>query len=471
MRYRNFSSKDKKRWRRVIACASSALLALLVAVPLSAKTPPWLQPRKPQKIQLRTKTPVLPSRPSAPSEQPSPDMSPDPSAGPLEQEKIHIPQDEDWLKIIPPELLDVPEAKDCQKISTPGEYEVKPCDKFIGPLGVNFRVNEIDHHDQVQGNYIDTFGNVLGKKGFGPESPKSGALVYAYYGLKLYSMGKGVMILTDNPQEICSPYASSPCSAFLPNDALEGDVLVSENGYFGKTNDPQYAQLATCAANNLAHAAVHTSQFLGLPQPEKGLSQMFIFLDQKPKDAGLSHGPVSIWFYQKGDPQINYEMSECEKWIQSGNFAKGDHEITHAIIRNLGIPFMFNEGLGNYVPRVLKDKKPQGWETKGEIWNHLESACKENGFKKGSSTTHPYTKYYNATPDSDDMYVSGECFWQKLVFDYGQEILPKVFGVIKKNVGKNKSFEDSLIKAGVDTSKYQPWGLGKYFLSPTWDGR
>ncbi len=267
------------------------------------------------------------------------------------------------------------------------------------------------------------------------------------------------MVLTDIPKDVCSPYFF-PCSIFLPNDALEGDVLVIENGYFGKTNDPQYPQLATCAAKNLANAAVHSSQFLGLPQPEKGLSQMFIFLDKKPEWTGTSSGPISIWYYQKGDPKINYEVSQCEKTIQSGNFAKGDHEITHSLIRWLGVPLTFNEGLGNYVPKVLEDKKPQGWETKGEIWDHPESACKENGFKKGYSTL-PYIKHYDAKPGNYDVYVSGECFWQKLVYNYGKEVIPKVMGVLKQNVGKNKSFEESLKEAGVDVTKYKQWGLGE----------
>ena len=61
-----------------------------------------------------------------------------------------------------------------------------------------------------------------------------------------------------------------------------------------------------------------------------------------------------------------------------------------------------------------------------------------------------------------DVYRSGECFWQKLVYDYGKDILPKVFGALKNNVGKDKSFEESLKEAGVDVSKYKPWGLGEY---------
>ncbi len=364
------------------------------------------------------------------------------------------------------EVIETPTVA-CGQFSEPGRYKVKPCDLFVGTLGVNFEVKKIDEYDQIRGNYIDERGNILlAEEVFG-----TGGWEIAHYGLKLYSEEAGIMTVTNNAKDLydrCldflrySPEAdpANHCSLVSPTEALDGEAIVrSEHGYYGKTNDQTYPQLAECAARDLDSVVFHTSKFLELPPLNQGISLLHIFKDKTPSQTGLTVFSVSAWFYKKDDLEaVNYAVTECEEKISAGKFSKGDHELTHVFVGGFGIPFTFNEGLANYVPRVLGEA-PEGWNTKGEQWNTAESVCKEDGFQKGYGL-HSYIKHYD-DPRSYDSYVSGECFWQKLVYDNGQEIIPKVMGVLKNNVGKNKTFEESLKEAGAEITKYKAWGLGE----------
>lgn len=354
----------------------------------------------------------------------------------------------------------------CERFSEPGEYKTKPCDLFLGSLGINFRIDKLDEYNQIRGSYVDEEGStILGDQVFGT------GWNIAHYGLKLYSEEAGIMTVTNNAKDLydrCLDFLryrpeadpANHCSLVSPTEALDGEAIVrSEHGYYGKTNDQTYSQLAECAARDLDSVVFHTSKFLELPPLNRGISQMHIFKDKTPSQTGLTVFSVSAWFYKKNDLKtINYAVTECEEKINSGNFAKGDHELTHAFVGGFAIPRTFNEGLANYVPGMLNDE-PVGWNTKGEQWNTAESACKENGFQKGYGI-HPYIKYYD-DPMTYDSYVSGECFWQKLVYDYGIGVIPTVMGVFKNNVDKNKTFEENLLETGIDTTKYQSWGLGE----------
>lgn len=364
------------------------------------------------------------------------------------------------------EIIEAP-SDICGQFSEPGKYRVKPCDLFLGPLGVNFQVKNVDEYDQIRGSYIDEIGNVLlAEEVFAAEGWE-----IAHFSLKLYADKGGIMNRSDNPKDLfdrCisflyySPEAdpANHCSLVSPTEALPGEtVFKSKRGYYGKTNDQTYSQLAECAAKDVDSVVDHTSAFLGLPPLNQGISLMHIFKDKTPLQTGLNVFSVSAWFYKKDDLKgISYAITECEQKINSGNFAEGDHELTHAFVDGFAIPHTFNEGLANYIPRIFNGK-PEGWSTKGEQWNTTESMCKEEGFEKGYATL-PYIKYYH-DPMNFDSYMSGECFWQKLVHDYEERVIPTVMGVLKENVNQNKTFEENLLEAGIDTAKYQPWGLGE----------
>lgn len=356
----------------------------------------------------------------------------------------------------------------CGEFSEPGRYKVKPRDTFFGRLGVHFQVTAVNNYDQIVGNYINTAGSILkaeeifAVEGWG----------IAHYGLKLYAESGGVMVVTSNPKDLydrCLKFLhdspdSDPvnhCSLVSPTEELAGEVVVkSIEGYFGKTNVLTYAKLAECAAKDVDSIVAHTSRFLELPPLDKGLSYMYIFKDKVPQETGLTVFSTSAWFYKKDDFEIiNYEVDECNKKIESGNFAKGDHELTHVFVRDFHMPFTFNEGFANYVPVLLRMDNLEGGNSAGEKWNTEESMCKEDGFQKGYGV-HPYIKYYN-DPMTFDSYRSGECFWQKLVHDYDIAIIPKLMNIFKENVGNNKTFEEILQQADIDTTKYQPWGLGE----------
>ncbi len=347
----------------------------------------------------------------------------------------------------------------CRTFSEPGAYTVKPCDIFLGPLGIDFKVEEIDEYGQVHGSYVDEEGYVKFK-----EIISSSAIPIAHYGINLLHEDEGTVKHTDNLDDLynrCqellywSP-ALEPnnyCSIVSPTKAREGEVVFqSEKGYFGKTNNQQYSILAECAAKDLESTAINSSAFLGLPQLEPGLAFMYIFKD-KVINTGLSFGSLSIWFYEYGNQQlIDYEIEQCAQKLSSRKFAKGDHELTHLFTRGFDLPLTFSEGLANFVPDQLNSSNPSKW-------NSSNSPCKEEGMTLGGKVL-PYVKYYQ---DGGGVlsYYSGECFWQKLVFDYGLEMVPKVMGVFKMHIGRGLSFEEQLVEAGVDASKYQPWGLGE----------
>lgn len=346
----------------------------------------------------------------------------------------------------------------CEYFSEPGEYEVNPCDVFVGQLGVNFRVDGFDKYGQVIESYIDDEGKTLRSNvvfGTGWE--------IAHYGLNLYSKENKVITLSNDPKDLydrCVQLLSNNpeadpvnhCSLVSPTESLQGEVLSkSENGYFGKTNNPAYPQLAECAAKEMDNIVLHTSKFLGLPALHHGGSYMYIFKDKTLLETGANLFSVSVWYYKKDDLEaINDLLASCDQKLNSGDFAKGGHELTHAFVIEFDIPFTFNEGLANYVPKVLN--------TAGGQWNS-GSACTEDGFKKGLGII-PYIKYYDDAKTINS-YISGECFWQKLVYDYSTEAIPKLMDALKENIGKNKTFEEALLEANIDPAKYQQWGLGE----------
>lgn len=347
----------------------------------------------------------------------------------------------------------------CRYFSEPGAYKVKPCDIFSGSLGINFKVEEIDEYGQVHGSYMDEDGYVKFE-----EIISSSAIPVAHYGLKLLHEGDGILTRTDNPKDLYDrcmeilswhPQFDPPhyCSIVSPTEALEGEIIfTSEKGYFGKTNHSEHALLAECAARDLESTAINSSAFLGLPALEKGLAFMHLFTN-KATNTGASFGSLSIWFYEYGNQEsIDYEVKQCTQKLSSGEFAKGDHELTHLFTRGFDLPLTFNEGLANFVPDQLNSSEPMEW-------NNPNSFCKEQGLALGGKVL-PYVKYYQDWGGVLS-YYSGECFWQKLVHDYGSEIIPTVMGVFKMHVGRDLSFEEQLVEAGVDASKYQPWGLGK----------
>ncbi len=347
----------------------------------------------------------------------------------------------------------------CRYFSEPGSYKVKPCDIFPGPLGIDLKVEEIDEYGQVHGNYLDRESYVKFEEIFSASS-----IPIAHYGLKLMYGGDKNLILTNNPKDLyhrCleilywSPAVdpANYCSIVSPTEAMEGEVVFpSSEGYFGKTNNPEYALLAECAAKDLESVAINSSAFLGLPRLEPGLAFMYIFKN-KVTNTGSSFGSLSIWFYEYGNQEsIDYEVEQCAQKISSRKFAKGDHELTHLFTRGFDMPFTFNEGLANFVPEQLNNSNPPEW-------NSPSSFCKEEGLALGMNII-PYVKYYQDWGGTIS-YYSGECFWQKLVFDYGVEIISKVMGVFKMHVGRGLGFEEQLVEAGVDASKYQPWGLGE----------
>ncbi len=359
-----------------------------------------------------------------------------------------------------------PSKEICKLFSEPGEYKVKSCDLFLGPFGVHFRIDQLDEFSQIRGSYVDNEGiTLLTDHAFG------NGWNIAHYGLNLYSEKKGIMTLTDDPKDLydrCVRLINSPeadsvnhCSVVSPTEALGGEVLFkSGRGYFGKTNEPAYPQLAECFANDVEYIVIHTSKLLDLPPLHHGISYMSIFKNKQPLETGVTIFSVSAWFYQKDDlDNINYLLTKCNQKLDSGNFSKGNHELTHAFTKGFNMPFTFSEGFANYVPRVLNYVKPDGWDTAGEQWNTTESVCKEKGFQKGYGV-YPYIKYHD-DPKTYDSYLSGECFWQKLVHDYGIDVIPMVMGVFKKNVGKDKTFEENLLESGIDTNKYLSWGLGE----------
>lgn len=358
-----------------------------------------------------------------------------------------------------PGAADFDEPGYCRTFSEPGVYKVKPCDLFIGPLGIDYNIDEIDQYGQVHGDYIDREGNVKFK-----EIISSSAIPVAHYGINLLHEDEGTLKLTDDLDDLynrcqeilCWSPASEPdnyCSIVSPTEAREGEVVFqSEKGYFGKTNNQKYSLLAECAAKDLESTALNSAAFLGLPPLEPGLAFMYIFKD-KVSYTGMSFGSVSMWFYEYGNQEsIDYEVKQCLQKLNSGEFAKGDHELTHLFARGLEIPLTFNEGLANFVPDQLNSSNPPEW-------NSSNSSCKEEGMALGGNII-PYVKYYQDWGGILS-YYSGECFWQKLVFDYGLEIIPTVMGVFKMHVGRGLGFEEQLIEVGIDVSKYQPWGLGE----------
>ncbi|MEK6969316.1 MAG: hypothetical protein AABW48_02720 [Nanoarchaeota archaeon] len=358
-----------------------------------------------------------------------------------------------------PGAADFDEPGYCRNFSEPGTYKVKPCDLFIGPFGIDYKIDEIDQYGQVHGDYIDQQGEVKFHELF-----SSSGIPVAHYGLKLLHVQEGTLKLTDmvddlynRCQEILywSP-ASEPnnyCSIVSPTEAREGEaVFKTGRGYFGKTNYPKYSVLAECAAKDLQSTALNSAAFLGLPPLEPGLAFMYIFKD-KVTHTGISFGSVSMWFYEYENQElINYEVEQCLQKLSSGIFINGDHELTHLLTRGFAMPLTFNEGLANFIPDQLNSNNPPKWD-------QLGSPCKEEGLVWGSSLL-PYVKYYD-DPGSIISYYSGNCFWQKLVHDYGLKILPIVMNVFKMHIGRGLSFEEQLLEAGIDISKYQQWGLGE----------
>lgn len=387
-------------------------------------------------------------------------------------------------------------VKICNTYSEPGTYTVKPCDVFVGPLGVNFRIDKLEEYKPsgkkkaiyIRGSYINKEGQLLFKNSFSYANKSEPA----YNGLNLLRVGSNeepIMKLTANPDEIFDlcikeqmkrielqlPYSDiANCIDALPTKVAKGEkaVLYEYKGYFGKSNNLEYPQLAECLAKDIYYAISSTSEFFKLPPLEKGYSYMYVFSTITPKVTGDAFGSVSAWNFQKDDKkQIEYTVKNCNEKLQTGKFATGNHEITHLFTLNMNIPGTFNEGLANF-----DWEKPNGW---------LGSTCKKNGFQYGKPVI-PYIKYYSIYPvDSPNVfqnYISGECFWDKLTYDYGLDIIAKVLNELKKeNAGEKSSriksadepgkiksadelgkvFEKSLESAGVDTCKYQQWGLGE----------
>ena len=73
---------------------------------------------------------------------------------------------------------------ECEVYSEPGRYEIKPCDLFPGPLGVDLVVDDYYHNGEgyyyYEGSYIDSRGEIQFKRDLNK-------LSNAFFGINIYS--------------------------------------------------------------------------------------------------------------------------------------------------------------------------------------------------------------------------------------------------------------------------------------------
>ncbi len=349
------------------------------------------------------------------------------------------------------------DTEECLVFNEPGTYEVKPCDVFPGGLfGIDAQVTNLDGEGNVVVSYLDSNGKKLFDSFISPFN-----YPIAHYGIKVYHAGaSGTVVRTNNVMELYQKCAEgigdtdvSICSKVAPIEALPGEILEISPAryYFGKTNNPEFPQLASCSAKSLENVVIHTSVFLGLPPLEPGVSSLDIFMENPPS-TGTSYGSLAVWYFDKQDKEnTEYNIEHCNKAIEEENFSQGDHEITHLFVRGMYIPRMFNEGLANYVPTEMQGKAKQ--------WDVGLSECQEEGLKVGYEL-HPYMKYDQGDDQNFDYYLSGECFWVKLVHDYGKDIIPQVMRALDEHKWEKQfTFEDALSEAGVDRKGYAQFGV------------
>jgi len=355
------------------------------------------------------------------------------------------------------------EQLECRTLQEPGEYEVHACDVFTGPFGTNALVTGVDKNGIVSISYISPDQDKLFDDSFSRFTPPE-----AHYGINIYHQDvqyHGTMVRTDNAHDLYYKCVEAViddtdprfCSLAAPTEALPGDIMeISPSGdYFGKTNNPEFPQLASCNARNLESIAIHSSAFLGLPQLEPGVSLMDVFMDN-PDLTGSSSGSRAVWYHDLHDKKdaeaVEYKVKRCNEKLEEGHFLKGDHEVTHLFLRGMSVPSMFNEGLANYVPTALN--------TTAETWDTPDSVCREEGLVDGFQIV-PYTKYDQMDgADPFRAYTSGECFWVKLTHDHGEDMIPLVMNVLYDHKWEpDFTFENALTLAGAVPGDYAPWGL------------
>ncbi|MEW5897194.1 MAG: hypothetical protein AB1668_05850 [Nanoarchaeota archaeon] len=387
------------------------------------------------------------------------------------------------------EVFPTPERTEPMVITEPGTYKVIPGDVFKGPLGVDLRVEEVrstDEHSEgsILGSYIDFKGNANFNEDF-----SKGKRQIAFFRIRILAgEEQGTLKLTDKADDLYKNCIrlnelsglEEECSIVSPTEALGGEVLVeSPNGYFGKINTVELPELAikfpetagnlpllaTCAAMDLDTSIRYTGDFLGLPPLLRGAASIKSITENPPSPA-TSFWNVVIHYFKKEDVKgINTEIKVCEQEISEGMFARGDHEITHLFTRKISgmFPKMFEEGLANYVARKLNNSTIP--------WNEEGGLCFEEGFNTSGGEIVPYKKYNQKPLDASSVY-SGECFWSKLVSEYGSGIIKGVVGelfrILDLDSPKPKGVEDqeiifqqALLSSGVNLNDYQQWGLGE----------
>ncbi|MEW5897445.1 MAG: hypothetical protein AB1668_07150 [Nanoarchaeota archaeon] len=373
------------------------------------------------------------------------------------------------------EPIDISPRTEPMVFTEPGTYKVIPGDVFKGPLGVDLRVEEIiptdkDNDGSILGSYVDSKGNVDFSESFFENKGQ-----IAYYSIKvLAGKEQGTLRLVDKASDLyenCIKLNETHgaevlnCSLVSPTEALNGEVLAkSFEGYYGKINISKYPELANCGAMNLETSIGYTSNFLGLPPLLKGTSFIYV-ITENPPFSGTSLPTIAISYFKQGDSKlIDAEIKRCKQSFSEGKFTKGDHEITHLFTRKIYelFPMLFNEGLSNYVARRLNDLAIP--------WNEEGGFCFEKGLYGGGEFI-PYVKYNQEISTLGFVY-SGECFWSKLVSEYGSEVIKEVVGklfmILNLNAPKPKDvetqkiiFEEALLSTGVDLSLFKQWGLGE----------